>query len=147
MGVILDEIAPGPVALDTVVFIYYMEENPRYLPAIEPLFDAISRQEIQAVTSELTLMELLVGPYRRHDDALAGRYEAFLTRSRGLRMRGLDRPVIRSAALIRARTRMKTPDALQLAAAREEGCGSLVTNDRDLQPLGGVKIVQVGQYV
>ncbi len=32
---------PGnPVALDTSVFFYFMEEHPRFLPLLEPLFRA-----------------------------------------------------------------------------------------------------------
>lgn len=144
MGLIVDELGQGPVALDTAVFIYFIEENPRYLPLVEPLFSAVARGELEAVTSELTLLEVLVVPYRRGDDGLADRYEAFLSRSRGLRLLEIDRSVMRAAARIRATTGMGTPDSIQLATALSAGCTHLVTNDRDLQRVGGMEIIQLG---
>ena len=64
MGLI-EDLAPGPVALDTAVFIYFIEENKLFLPIVKPLFEAIDRGELAAATSALTLMEVLVLPYRR----------------------------------------------------------------------------------
>ena len=31
------DLGPGPAALDTVVFIYYIEENERFLPLVAPV--------------------------------------------------------------------------------------------------------------
>ncbi len=62
MGLIAD-LEPGPVALDTQIFIYFIEEDRRYLPLIKPIFEAIARGDFIAVTSGLTLMEVLVVPY------------------------------------------------------------------------------------
>lgn len=35
------EIGRGPVALDTAAFIYFIEENPRRVPVIRPVFSGI----------------------------------------------------------------------------------------------------------
>lgn len=45
-------------------FIYFIEEHPIYLPLVEPLFEAIDAGELEAVTSSLTLLEVLVIPFR-----------------------------------------------------------------------------------
>ena len=37
MGLI-DEVGPGPVAIDTAIFIYFIEEDSRFIPHILPLF-------------------------------------------------------------------------------------------------------------
>ncbi len=37
MGLVAD-FGLGSIAIDTVVFIYFIEENPRFLPLIAPLF-------------------------------------------------------------------------------------------------------------
>ena len=71
----------------------------------------------------MTLLETLVIPYRTGDLALAERYEALLARSRGLRLVDLDRPLLRAAAQLRATAGLKTPDALQIAAALARGAG------------------------
>jgi predicted nucleic acid-binding protein len=95
------------------------------------------------VTSAITLLELLVVPYRAGDDALAERYELLLTRSRGVTTVALDLGQLRSAAQIRANFGVRTPDSLQLAAARTAGCSAFITNDRRLPKLPGLRIVQL----
>jgi len=35
---LIETLGEGPVALDTVIFIYRIEESPAYLAQIEPLF-------------------------------------------------------------------------------------------------------------
>ena len=143
MGLIAD-LGRGPVGLDTAVFIYFIEEHSLYLPRIEPIFAAIAAGRLQAVTSALTLLEVLVVPYRAGDTALANRYEGLLTRSLGLRAIALDRSQLRAAAQLRAvYPKLRTPDALQLAAALTTRCGALVTNDRELPTVPGLEVMQL----
>ena len=52
MGLI-DDLKPGPLALDTQIFSYFIEEDGRYLTSIKPLFEAIDRGDLLAVTSGL----------------------------------------------------------------------------------------------
>jgi hypothetical protein len=78
---LIDDLKPGPIALDTQIFIYFIEEDGRYLPLIKPLFEAIDRSDLVAVTSGLSLMEVLVVPYRSGNFTLADRYESLLTHS------------------------------------------------------------------
>lgn len=143
---LIESLGPGRVALDTAVFIYFIEEHPRYLPLIAPLFNEVDVGAREIVTSALTLLEVLVVPYRAGDLPLAERYEAVLTRSRGLRMVELDRGQLRTAAQIRAVHGVRTPDALQLAAALSTRCTAFVTNDRRLPTLPGLRIVQLDDH-
>lgn len=143
-----DDLGEGPTALDTSVFIYYIEENPAFLPLVAPIFEEVAAGRREVVTSALTLLEVLVVPYRAGNIALAERYEAHLSRSRGLRIVELDRPQLRSAAQLRARhPSLRTPDALQLAAAVTASCPTFVTNDRDLPAVAGVKVLTLRSYL
>lgn len=142
MGLI-DALGNGRVAVDTAVFIYFIEEHPTYLPLIEPLFAQVDAGERELVTSALTLLEVLVVPYRAGGLPLAERYDAVLSRSRGLRVVELDRAQLRTAAQIRAIHGVRTPDALQLAAAFSTQCAAFVTNDRRLPALPGLRVVQL----
>lgn len=144
---LLEDVAAGPIALDTAIFVYFIEEHPEYLPVVEPVFAAIDAGRLEAVTSGLTLLETLVVPYRSGNPALADRYEALLAGSRGLRLLDLDRPLLRAAAQLRAAIRVKTPDALQLAAALGAGATAYLTNDRDLPRIPGLRILQLRDYV
>jgi predicted nucleic acid-binding protein len=143
---LIEELAPGGVAIDTAIFIYYIEEHPAYLPAIAPLFEEASRGARELTTSALTLLELLVVPYRTGNRLLAGRYEALLTRSRGIRLIELSHDQLRAAAQLRAATGVKTPDALQLVAAIGSGSKTFVTNDRRLPPVPGLRIVELASF-
>jgi predicted nucleic acid-binding protein len=146
MGLMTD-LGPGPVALDTAIFIYYIEEDPRFVPLIDPLFREADQGARELVTSALTLLEVLVVPYRAGNHLLADRYAALLTRSRGIRLVDLSRDQLRAAALLRATTGIKTPDALQLAAAIGAQCQTFLTNDRRLPTLPGLQVKQLSAYV
>jgi predicted nucleic acid-binding protein len=74
---------------------------------------------------------------------MADRYEALLTRSRGIRLIDATRDQLRAAAQLRAATGVRTPDALQLVAALGSGCTAFVTNDRRLPVVPGLGFVQL----
>lgn len=143
---LIDDIGDGPVGIDTAIFIYFIEENPRYVETIAPLFEAADAGVIEIVTSALTLLEVLVVPYRAGNIALAERYEAVLSRGRGVRMVDFSRDHLRRAAQLRASTGVATPDALQLAAAHTARCSVFVTNDRRLPSGPGLKVLQLSSY-
>ena len=85
-------------------------------------------------------------PYRAGNHALAERYEALLTRSRGIRLIDLTRDQQRRAAQIRAATGARTPDALQVAAALAARCTVFVTNDRRLPTVPRLRVIQLAAY-
>lgn len=145
MGLIA-EIGEGPAALDTTAFIYWIEENPTYLDAVAPVFRAADVGDIEIVSSALTLLEVLVVPYRAGNIGLAERYEALLTRSRGVRLIDIDTGQLRAAAQIRALHGIRTPDALQLSAALAARCPVFVTNDRRFPTIPGLRILQLRDY-
>ena len=146
MGLIQD-LGSGGVALDSAAFIYFIEEHPKFLPVILPLFREADRGKRSLTTSALTLLEVLAVPYRAGNRALAERYEALLTRGRGIRLVDIVREQLRGAAQLRAATGVKTPDALQIVAATSTGCTSFVTNDRRLPPIPGLRVVELASYV
>ena len=145
MGLMRD-LGPGPVGVDTAIFIYFIEEHPRFLPLIEPLFREVDRGQIELLTSALTLLEVLIVPYRSGNHLLADHYESVLTRSRGVRMADISRHHLRAAAQLRAATGLKTADSLQFVAALAGGCTVFLTNDRDLPPVPGIRILQLTSY-
>lgn len=144
---LLKDLGEGPVALDTSIFLYFIEEHPLYLPLVEPLFEAIDAGKLEAVTSSLTLLEVLVIPFRFSNAALIERYETLLTKSQGLRLVDLDRDFLRAVAQVRASTRAKTPDAMQLAAAMAAGCPVFLTNDDRIPELPGLRVLLLDDYL
>src|ERR1043165_8208861 len=139
-------VGRGPVALDSAIFIYFIEQHPRYVSLLRPLFEAIDRNDLPAFTSELTLLETLVAPYRAGDRDLALRYETILSRGRGLTLVPIDRTLLRLAAATRAATSVRTPDVLQLAAAFATGCTAFLTNDRRLPAFRHLAVLQLEDF-
>jgi hypothetical protein len=97
MGLMAD-LGGGPVGVDTAIFIYFIEEHPQFLPLVESLFREVNEGRKELVTSALTLLEVLVVPYRSGGHLLAGRYEALLTQSRGVHVADISRDHLRAAA-------------------------------------------------
>jgi predicted nucleic acid-binding protein len=77
---------------------------------------------------------------------LAERYEWLLTPSRGVQSIEVTREHLKAAAQPRAATAVKTPDALQMAAALAARCATLVTNDRRLPQVPGLRVIQLTSY-
>ena len=118
----------GLVYLDTNPIIYSVERHPAYWPLLEPLWQAAKGKTIEIVSSELALMETLVGPLKSGDTALASAYEQLFQQAQ-TRLLPITQPVLREAAGLRATTRLKTPDAVHAATAGQAGCVLFVTND------------------
>jgi len=73
VGLIAD-VGRGAIGIDTSIFIYFIEEHPRFLPLVLPLFEEANKGRRELITSALTLLEVLVVPYRAGDVQLAERY-------------------------------------------------------------------------
>ena len=65
----------GQVYLDANPIIYSVERHPVYWPLLQPLWQAAKAKTIEVVSSELVLMETLIGPLKSGDKALAADYE------------------------------------------------------------------------
>ena len=142
-----EDLSVGPTALDTSAVIYFIEQEPRFVGLLRPLFIEADRGARTLVTSTMTLHEVLIVPFRTGNRVLAERYEQLLTRSRGVKLIDLTRDVLRAAAQLRAASGVKAPDAMQLAAALAGGCSNFVTNDRRLPTVAGLRVVQLSDYV
>lgn len=117
------------IALDTSVFIYQVEANPRYVELTDQVFKWIEAPGNVAFTSTITMTELLVHPYR---DASKERVDVFwtlLSTYPQLQWIAPDLPIADTAARLRARYGLRTPDALQAATAVHAGASVLVAND------------------
>ena len=59
---IMDDIKGEQIYLDTNIFIYALEAYPEYVSILTSVFAAIDKGQVKAVTSELTLAEVLIKP-------------------------------------------------------------------------------------
>jgi predicted nucleic acid-binding protein len=117
------------IALDTSVFIYQLEANPRYVDLTDPIFSWIEGPGSIAVTSTITMTELLVQPYRDSDERRVDEFYGLLSTYPNLKWIPPSLEVADVAACFRARHRLRTPDALQAATAAHARATGFISND------------------
>jgi predicted nucleic acid-binding protein len=134
------------IGLDTSIFIHYLEANPSYADLAGEVFSWVERRSHSAVTSTLTMTELLVQPYRAANEDLVNHYYGLLSTFPNLEWVAPDLAIADTAARIRAEYRLRTPDALQLATAIRGGAGALLTNDTGLARVAGIQVCVLDQW-
>lgn len=134
------------VFLDTAPIIYFIEEHPQFLAVVAPLMRAIGRGECRAVSTLITLVEVLTKPLALEQYEIAGRYRDLLTNSPGLSLVPLDPRIAEHAARIRASHGYRLPDAIQLASAVAAGAEAFVTNDVGLKAFKELPVFAVKDF-
>jgi predicted nucleic acid-binding protein len=118
---------------DTNLFIYQWDANSPFLPSVQALRQRMLKARIGLVTSAMTLGELMTGPRRDAQEARALQYHAALTQAATIVP--FDEKAADLYATVRAQTRVKQPDGIQLACAGAHGVELFVTNDDKLWKL------------
>jgi len=125
----------GLVYLDANSIIYSVEKHPTYWPLLQPVWRAAKDTTIEIISSDLALLETLVGPLKGGNVALAQSYEQLFQQAQ-TRLLPISRSILREAAKMRATTKLKTPDAIHAATAQLAGCALFVTNDGAFRNIG-----------
>lgn len=95
------------------------------------------------VTSTITLVETLVHPIRHNYHEIARRYREILLNTSHLTTFDVSPDIAQKAAEIRANYQLRTPDAIQLAAALQGGATFFLTNDHGLQKFPEINVIVV----
>ncbi len=126
------------VLVDAAPWIYVLEDNAQFAPLFLGLFEAAELGRLQLALTTVTLAEVLAGPFKAKQIALAKRYEKALNRYQVV---PLSASIASMAAQLRAQYRLKFPDAVQLASALDIGAAALVTHDRDFSRVQGLPVL------
>lgn len=129
---IIEQLVGDRLYLDTNVFIYLVEDHPDFAGVLRALFVQIDEHAIEAVTSELTLAEVMIKPIARRRPDLAATYDRLLAPGASMDMRPVDRATLLKSAELCAHFGGTTFDAIHVATACLSGCDYLVSEDRDL---------------
>lgn len=124
--------------LDSAPVIYALEGHPKFGPRFAPLFEAHAGGRLRFAVTTITIAEVLTGPLRAGDDALAQRYRAVLESWQPV---VLDPAIAESAARLRASLRLKLADAVQAASALAINAAALVTHDRDFSRVRSLRVI------
>jgi len=140
----ITELRGEMVYLDTNVFVYAVEGFPEHQAFLAELFEHIETGEIAAVTSELTLAEVLVKPLGLGRQDVVELYEEMLQTSDHFSVPPVERAVLVAAAEHRARLGIALADAIHVATAVAAGCSVLLTNDKKMKVPNAIALKGLG---
>jgi predicted nucleic acid-binding protein len=117
------------VLIDSSVWIYHFEQHAEFGVAAGRAVEALEEGAFRGVASELTLLELTVRPLQLGRQDVADEYELLLSYFPNLELEPVTREIFLDAAALRARHRLRTPDAILLATGIRTGATAAITND------------------
>jgi predicted nucleic acid-binding protein len=115
--------------IETAPLIYYVEENPTYVTKMDAIIEAVEHTSTEAVSSVIILTEVLPQPIKLGNTQLEQEYRNILLHSGSFELLPVTAQIAESAAELRARYNLRTPDALHVATAIAAGCDAFLTND------------------
>lgn len=119
--------------LDTNIFIAMAEGANAISTRLHELIDRQLPGAEFLSTSELSIAELLVHPFRRKDEELIQLYDNWINSGAWLTVGPVDRSVLWCAARVRGdHGSIKLPDAIHISTAIGFGCTHFLTADKRL---------------
>jgi predicted nucleic acid-binding protein len=131
------------VGLDTSPFIYHVESHPTYGAASNRLFQWFAAGRGVAITSTLTMTEVLTKAYRDQRLDAADRMFSTLVQLPNIEWLSPSLGVAERAARARAAHQLRTLDAIQLATALTAGATGFVTNDQYFRRVIDVEVLML----
>lgn len=131
------------IGLDSNLLIYLIEEHPEYHRLAVKIFGSIETGRNTGVCSTLSLLEVLVQPYRESNDELVNQFYALLTTYPHLQWIELSIGIADLGAQLRAKYQLKTPDAILAATSIEAGATGFIGNDSQLKRISELDILVV----
>ena len=144
---LVDKLRGKRICIDTAPFIYFIEKDPKYLSIVRPIFAEIDAGNIEAVTSTITLLEVLVLPFKTANESLAEEYREILLHAEGLTTYEIVHEISELAAKLRAKYTIRTPDAIQMAVGILYNADTFLTNDSGLKKVKDIKVVTLEDFL
>jgi predicted nucleic acid-binding protein len=108
---------------------------------MDAIITAIEERPIEAVSSVITLTEVLTQPFKLGNTRLEQEYRDILLHNREFHLLPITFHIAESAADLRARYNLRTPDALHVAACIDVGCDALLTNDMGMKRVTEIAVL------
>ena len=129
------------IYVESAPLIYYIEENPTYVSKMDIIIEATENTPIDAVSSVIALTEVLIHPLILGKTKIEQEYRDILINSGQFRLLPVTQNIADSAAGLRARYNLRTPDALHIATAIDAGCDAFLTNDNGLKRVAEITVL------
>ena len=144
---VVDDFISKVIFLDTAPLIYFIEGNSKYQSSLNDIFKLNDLGKITFLTTSITLMEVLVKPFKEKRFDLVSQYRKILMQSKGIQLIEVSNSIAEEAANLRAKYLLKTPDAIQIATANLFAADYFLTNDKTLKTIDPHKIITLDEFI
>ena len=127
----------GQAYIDANIVIYSVEKIEPYCSLLFSFWQAAQHQQFQVISSDLTILETFVKPFKECDAVLEATFRELLTASKEVRLVPITRAILEKAALLRATIGL---DAIHAATALIEECAVFITNDMAFERVAGLNV-------
>ena len=127
--------------VETAPLIYFIEQHSTYFDRMDAIMCRIDAGDLVGVSSVITLTEVLTLPIKANRPEIQRAYQDILLHSRYFTLVPIISDIAIQAAELRSRYSLKTPDALQLAAAIWSSCDAFLTNDLTLRRVREIPVI------
>jgi predicted nucleic acid-binding protein len=121
------------VGMDSSLVIYHLEGMAPYADLTETLFAAVLDGSMRAILSTISITELLVRPFTKDQLERITAFERFLFSLPNTDLVPPSYAISKEGARLRAKYRIRTPDAILLATSLIEKAEAFLTNDARLR--------------
>ncbi len=136
------------VGVDTSIFIYFIEKkNPAYIQILREFFKKNKEGKIRLVTSTITLLEVLVQPFKQSRYDLVEKYKKILEESEHIKLVDFSTEISEISAKIRAKSGIRTPDAIQIGTSVYSEADYFLTNDKRLKSVEEITLIILEESV
>lgn len=136
------------LAIDSSLFIYHIEENKKYVPFTEAIFEKLLPQgALSAIGATLLLTEVLTRPMEDSRQDLVLAYKSFIAGFPNFTLVPFDTEIAEKASYFRAQYDFRTPDAIHLATAFAGGAGAIIGNDKKWEKVKEIDVITLDEFI
>jgi len=136
------------VFIDTAPIIYYIEAHPQFGPLAKEIVDSFRSGKLIALSSVITLVEVLPKPVESGNDELAKKFSEFLKTGKNIQLLEISADIAELAGNLRGQyTSLKAMDAIQIAVSINAGADAFITNDLKLRQIEELKVIVLKEYL
>lgn len=139
----LNELMGQSVYIDANIFIYFLDGQESFLSMVTPFLEAVLNGEIIGYTGDAVLAEVMVHPYKFGNLATIDRFKAFFAQEDFLSILTHDSKAFDLASQLSGTKGMKLVDSLHMATALQAGCTYMLTHDKGMKSVDGIRIIRL----
>jgi predicted nucleic acid-binding protein len=132
--------------IDTNIFIYFFNKDPKYFALASNLLQKCADREILGTVSQLVVAEILVLPYREKNFEAIARIKTFFDQNNFLQVSEHRAGFMEESAMIAGEKNLKLMDAMHWHAAVSSQCEFFISNDIAFKSMGPIEVVHLSEF-